>query len=42
MLGLEGVYSTGFSGVVIPILGVIPCPFNDNACVFNSDGVAVV
>lgn len=38
MLSLEGVYSIVLSCIFIPILALIPCPFEDNACVFNDSG----
>jgi len=42
MLGVQSFISLAMCGIIIPIMGYIPCPFQDSACVTNSDGEKVI
>jgi hypothetical protein len=42
LIGLEGCFALVLSALTVPFLALAPCPFNLKACVFNSDGEAVV
>ena len=36
LLGIEGIFGTVFSWILIVILMFVPCHFGEKACVFNA------